>query len=290
LTDASPRRSASAVLRWRLRSLWRTARFLPGDVWDTIRGRRDPLVPPRRLMFMGGREYRAVGDALLRQFVAHAGLMPDHDVLDVGCGIGRAAVPLAEYIADTGSYDGFDIVSEGIAWCDANITSRRANFRFRHADVFNSVYNPTGALRAETYRFPYPDASFDFAFATSVFTHMLPDQIRNYTCEMERVLRPGGKVFATFFLLTPASRDAIAAEACTIPLRHRDETSMSTSDAAPEQAIAFDEAVIRAVFDAARLQVTEPVRYGVWAGGDTADSFQDIVVARKPGVRADSRS
>src|SRR4051794_26342926 len=56
------------------------------------------------------------------------GLRRDEDVLDVGCGIGRTAIPLTEYLSEHGSYRGFDISRESIEWCSREITSRFPNF------------------------------------------------------------------------------------------------------------------------------------------------------------------
>jgi len=46
-------------------------------------------------------------------------------------------------------------------------------FRFQHADLFNTAYNPRGVQQAAQYRFPYEDDSFDFAYLGSVCTHLL---------------------------------------------------------------------------------------------------------------------
>ncbi len=47
---------------------------------------------------------------------------------------------------------------------------------------------------------PNADESFDFAFAHSVFTHLPADSVANYLGETHRVLRPGGILYATWFL------------------------------------------------------------------------------------------
>ena len=115
--------------------------------------------------------------------------------VDLGCGVGRAAVALIPELT-TGSYEGFDVVPGFIRWCRREITSRHPQFRFRVADVGNRQYNRGGGGPATRFTFPYPDDSFDLALAASVFTHMEPDGIRRYLAESRRVLRPGGALVA----------------------------------------------------------------------------------------------
>jgi len=128
----------------------------------------------------------------------------------VGCGVGRMAVPLTGYLSPKGSYEGFDIVPAAIAWCVRSITRRFPRFHFQVADLYNKTYNPAGRYRAEDYPFPYADGSFDFVILTSVFTHLLPEDLDHYLDEIGRVCAPGARVFATFFLLNPESEAAIA--------------------------------------------------------------------------------
>ena len=40
-----------------------------------------------------------------------------------------------------------------------NVSPAFPNFRFDHIDLYNSLYNETGVLRSEDFRFPYPDGS-----------------------------------------------------------------------------------------------------------------------------------
>src|SRR5262249_46340342 len=74
------------------------------------------LVPPRDLELSVGGEFRAVGDEFFAYFVDLGRLRPTDRVLDVGCGIGRMAVPLTRYLTAAGRYDGFDITARSIAW------------------------------------------------------------------------------------------------------------------------------------------------------------------------------
>lgn len=97
------------------------------------------------------------------------------------------AAPLAAYLSKEGSYEGLDIVVQAVRWCSENITPRYPNFRFVHADIYNKSYNPEGKITAHQYAFPYGEASFDFVFLTSVFTHMLPADVENYLHQVSRV-------------------------------------------------------------------------------------------------------
>jgi len=173
----------------------------PADLLDKVLGRRDPLIPPRWMVFVGSCNF--ADEELLRNFTELGGLKPDDRVLDVGCGIGRMAIPLTKFLNERGSYEGLDIVSEGIAWCQRQITPRFPRFHFMLADIYNGVYNPAGRNNASDYIFPYPDASFDFVFLLSVFTHMLPTDMENYLRQIVRVLKLGGRCFVTYFLITP---------------------------------------------------------------------------------------
>src|SRR5450759_2780252 len=117
------------------------------DAWDRLRGRRDALNPPRRLaVFIGSGDFQQIGEEFSRYFIELGGLRPDDDVLDIGSGIGRMAVPLLDYL--TGRYEGFDIVPSGVAWCQKNISAQHPNFRFELADIENGLYRQNGRYKA----------------------------------------------------------------------------------------------------------------------------------------------
>jgi SAM-dependent methyltransferase len=222
-----------------------------------------------------GRE--GVGERYLRRFVELAGLAPDEAVLDVGCGAGRMAEPLSHYLT-TGSYDGFDVILEAIESCERNI--KHPNFRFRHVDLRNPVYNPEGRLDPERFEFPYPDESFDFAFLTSVFTHMPPPEVKHYLDELQRVLRSEGRCLMTFFLLNEHSLDAIRAGQAKRRFAYEGDGYRYDVAGKPERAIAYREEGVLRLFEQAGFR-PHTIAYGAWAGRQ-AEHAQDVVVVKRP--------
>lgn len=277
---ATPRQLLARAPRLK-RAAW-TAAYFPVDSFDRVTRRRSPLTPPRGLRrFVGGGSFDAVGDEFLQHFVDLGGLTPEQQVLDIGCGIGRMAVPLTGYVTD-GSYDGIDIVAPAIRWCKRHVSSRHPNFRFHHADVHNRFYNPTGSERPESHRFPFPDASFDFVFACSVFTHLLPGAKDRYLFETARVTRPKGTCFFTFYLVDDDAQTAAAMSERGFVAT--DDGYWTTNPDVPEEAVAYPEDETRVAMARAGLMV-EAVHHGSWRGRP-GPSGQDIVVCRR---KTDSR-
>lgn len=248
------------------------------------------MVPPNRLLFDGSEnrgQYRTVGADNLRYAIELAELRPTDAVLDVGCGIGRFASALTTYLGAKGTYDGFDIVPIGIRWCKTHIQSRHARFRFQHADVFNSLYNPGGKLRASDYRFPYANDRFDVVIATSVFTHMLPPDVETYLAQIARVLKPGGRCLMTCLLRTPEAEEGIRAGKSLLQFEHTGEGYWAEVARTPEGAVSYRESYVLALLDRYNMDVVPPVHYGSWCGREHFLSVQDIVVAKKRGPRTE---
>jgi|SRR5256885_10313597 SAM-dependent methyltransferase len=125
-----------------------------------------------------GGEFEAVG-ILLRETLIHHGLKKSDYLIDVGCGSGRLAKPLAEYL--TGNYLGIDVVPKLIDY--ARKLVNRPDWRFEIAKGLT---------------IPEEDGKADMVSFFSVLTHLLHEESYVYLSEAKRVLKPGGKVVLSF--------------------------------------------------------------------------------------------
>lgn len=249
------------------------------DLRLALAGKADPDLPPLRLRFVGDGDFAGVGNQLVDLVLQHGGVRRGSRLLDIGSGVGRVALPLARRLGDDVAYEGFDVVRGGVRWCRRRITRRHPNFRFRHVSVRNSEYSLFGERAAE-FRFPFSDASFDCAFAFSVFTHLTFAEMRRYLRESFRVLVPGGRLIATFFLLNEESTPRLP----HLPPRYRfaavDGPVRLTNTANPGEGVAVDEAALAAEVDGAGFRRHTMLR-GQWCGRAGAATFQDLVVCEK---------
>ncbi|WP_083210379.1 class I SAM-dependent methyltransferase [Mycobacterium intracellulare] len=256
-------------------------RYAPGDLMDTLAGRTDPLIPPRRKIFTGVDCFREVGDEFFAYFRDYGQIAPYHRILDIGSGIGRMARPLTAFLDPAkGSYEGFDIDAGGVRWCSEHYAPF-PNFNFQRANVYNKYYNPSGTVRAHEFTFPYPVASFDFAFASSVFTHMPMPAVANYLKETARVLAPGAHALLTVFLWTPESQSLVVAGKSSLAFRPHGDLIV-VDPLVPEAAIALPQEDLDSALNDAGLELVGDVLLGKWCGRTSFTSYQDLVIVRKP--------
>jgi SAM-dependent methyltransferase len=245
------------------------------------------LRPPDDLIRFIGHEdlttFEVIGQWYLGYFKGLCALEPDGRVLDIGCGVGRMAIPLTGFLTGSGSYEGLDIAADAVRWCGENITPLHPNFRFQLADVFNEMFNPAGKVEARNYTFPFDDGEFDLAFTTSVFTHMLPEDVERYFSEIARILKPGGRTLNTFFLLNEEAFRAIDQGRSQFHFRHDFGVYRVQTPDPPEAVVAYDEDHVLALHQRFGLEVEEPIHYGSWSGREGVLRGQDFIVARKAG-------
>ena len=218
--------------------------------------------------------------SMLSLFRLVANLKKDARVLDPGCGIGRIAYALCHYLSPVGRYAGFDVSQEAIAVAKT-IFAGKSNFSFSHADLRNAMYNPGGHIASDQFRFPFADKTFDFTVMTSVFTHLLPGEVRNYLAEIARTLAGDGSCFATFFVLDELAKANIQSGAATLNISHPYAPGCFVQNpAVPENAVAYDAVTLAAMISAAGLAIEE-VHWGQWPGRSVFLSYQDIYLLKK---------
>lgn len=232
-------------------------------------------VPPPDLHCVGDGDFRAIGAEFLRHFVELGGLKPTDRVLDIGCGVGRMALPLTQYLDPAhGSYEGVEVVRTAVDWCSAALGSVYDNFHFHHRDVRHPLYNPAGSL-VDGGDLPFPDEDFDFIFLTSVLTHLRTDETLAYLREIGRLLRPGGRCFVSLFLMTARARKALRGTSARLAFDPEAEGPEFLADTEnPGAAVAYDELFL--VNAAAEVGLTPTTFvYGNWAG-QPGLSYQDL--------------
>jgi SAM-dependent methyltransferase len=241
--------------------------------------RRFPLPPRDMIEKIGGGDYDDIGRHFLEIFRDRVGIPSTARTLDIGCGCGRMAAPLLDYLEPDTPYHGIDVVLSMVNWCRKNISTRAPNAHFHHADVFNTAFNRRGTAGFE-YKLPFGEQSFDFVFLTSVFTHMNPEDTTTYLKEIYRVLAPQGIVLMTFFLMNETYYRNRARDLLEIKLDFGESPYCVAVPEIPEAVSGYDAAYALDLIRKTGL-VIGSVSHGSWKKAD-GWTFQDVVVARRP--------
>jgi SAM-dependent methyltransferase len=135
--------------------------------------------------FVGG-QWDAMGE-LQRDYAVSQGLLPEHRLLDVGCGALRAGRMLSDYL-EPGHYYGVDVNHDIItSGYERELTDEQRNrlpvANLHSTDRFDCDFGVV----------------FDMAIAQSVFTHIDLNLMRLCLYRVAKVIRPGGRFFVTFF-------------------------------------------------------------------------------------------
>lgn len=239
-----------------------------------------PLPAERSVVMAEQASFKAIGAEFLSHFIEFGGLAPEQHVLDIGCGGGRMAAALLYYLGEEqGSYVGFDVHKPSIEWCRKAIAPRHPRFDFQFVDLDNPIYNASRHSAAE-FVFPFAESTFDFAIATSLFTHMFMGEVANYLRQAFRVLRPGGALFCTAFLLTPSSVAEMLRNRGAVKFPAEHQGSLVNVPERPAAAVAHFAEPLLAL---AALAGFVPERHlaGLWPASGAGVTKQDILVLRK---------
>lgn len=237
------------------------------------------LYPPPLFNYVGGEQFQELGQSYFDFLVNHGGVKPEHKILDIGCGIGRVAFHFIDYLNENAQYEGFDIVKYGPQWCNQKIARKYTVFTFRYVDIYNKEYNKNGKINANEFVFPYESGFFNFAFASSVFTHMLPDAVFQYLKQIQRILVDDGVFFGSFFILNPESEKYM--KNSRFNFKRLNENYGVLSEENPEEAIAYNESYLKALFQASGFSIIPPIYYGEWSGRQGLVGGQDFILLKK---------
>ena len=123
------------------------------------------------------------------EFLRANGLSPDDHLLDIGCGSLRGGVHFAAYL-EPGHYWGID----------ANASQLEAGYAIELAKLGLTTRVPRSNLLHEgEFDLARFGQTFDAAIAQSLFTHLSQNRIRLCLLRLAKVMRPGGRFFATYF-------------------------------------------------------------------------------------------
>lgn len=123
-------------------------------------------------------------------------------VVDVGCGTGLAMIAAEPLVGDRGDLLGLDVSQQDIDFCRRHYPD--PPFRFAHLTARNDLYAPTGF---GTTTWPVDDRVADLVTAVSLWTHLQESDAVESLAEAGRVLRPGGHLLLSAFVIDPDSKD-----------------------------------------------------------------------------------
>jgi ubiquinone/menaquinone biosynthesis C-methylase UbiE len=211
------------------------------------------------------------------------GLNPSDSYLEIGCGIGRDAIFISELLNAEGRYVGVDIIGESIAWCANNISVRHPNCSFVHFNVKDQLHNPGGDAAMKDFKVPIEDGTVDKILVWSVFTHMEAHDIEHYLREFRRVLKVGGRGYATFFVINDDVLNSARQTNLTpfhLTFQHSLGPGCFINDADyPMGAVGYSEAKVLEMVQSAGLTLHRDLVRGSWSGYWPApEGGQDAVV------------
>ncbi len=242
-------------------------------------------IPIKLILLTGGGTdtFDAISKMHIRNIEKFVGLKPDFSVLEIGCGIGRDAIPLTKILSPNGNYLGVDIIRPSIDWCQKNITTRFSNFRFVHFDVKDQLHNPAGTISMQDVHIPLDPGTVDLVILQSVFTHLLQADIQVYMKEFRRILKPSGRVYATMFIINDkilASARATNLTAWSLTFKHEVGDGCRINDPLnPTGAVAYTSEGLDQMLKAAGLRLARPLLKGAWSGYySDPDDGQDVAI------------
>jgi SAM-dependent methyltransferase len=242
-------------------------------------------IPVDLMLLTGGgpETFDAISKEHMTELETLIGVKPNDSVVEIGCGIGRDAIPLLKRLSNSGKYLGVDIDKSSIDWCTQNISMKFPHFTFLYLDIKNDRYNPKGLMSMSEVHLPRESQTIDIIIAQSVFTHLLRPDALHYMKEFARMLKPSGLVLATFFITDDeilASARASNLTQWRLTFEHEIETGCRINNLLqPNEAVAYTMEVANEIVHEAGLRLAKPLVNGRWSGHFPKAAFgQDIAI------------
>ena len=233
----------------------------------------------------GEESFKKISDNHINNLKKYIGLQPYENLFEFGCGVGRDAIPLSQFLT-TGTYLGIDIIKPSIDWCKKNVTTKYPNIKFEHLDAKDQIHNPKGKSPFQLLNFPASDESIDKAFAFSVFTHLFESDIIHSLKEINRILKPGGLAYLTCFKVNPkiikASQDnQLTPFDLNFEYKLYDDCFIS-NPAYPTSSVGFTKSKLYQMISKSGLELKCDILNGGWSGFyEGCTDGQDVLILEK---------
>jgi beta-carotene hydroxylase len=132
--------------------------------------------------------YERATDEMTRQHFDRAGIAPGQKIADVGCGLGGTLALLNE------TFDGLNLVG-------VNIDERQVHRAKASLTPRPGSGNEIAVVLGDACQLPFEDASLDVVFSVECIFHF--GSRRRYFHEVRRVLKPGGRLIISEFVVRP---------------------------------------------------------------------------------------
>lgn len=205
----------------------------------------------------GGQLFVEQGVYMVNLLEKYAGLTQHSNVLEIGCGCGCAAIALTNKLT-AGTYRGMDIDMVSIDACKNNSWFNGQPFDFEWMDIYSAQYNPKGQVGSSEFVFPYSSESADLVFLFSVFTHMLPRDVERYMSEIHRILKPGGKMLASIFIMDHGY------DCSSISFPYAREGYRLHQESVPERAVGYYQTLLEDLCKSSSLKMCGEPILGNW--------------------------
>lgn len=235
---------------------------------------------------IGGGDPEQIASETLVLLSRYIEVKAKHSILDVGCGCGRIATALTQYVSSTSRYVGVDIVPALVEFGRNVISPRYPNFKFILWDESNKTYD-----RLRSTRHPYdiaklsdacPPGSVDLALSISLFTHLDYEPAREILTAIHRLLTRGGHAFITLFVLDADAWAGIEGNRTGFRFRHKTPSGKLYADKwqDPTHSVGYGPEQLDELVDSAGLRIYQWIR-GYWWQGHSGETFQDALILRK---------